>query len=198
MNKIYHILGINLDLPKIMGRKCFVTEIDNKTAEIFLNQYHIQGFARSTVYLGCFHESSLFGVMTFRRDNKEGYWELNRFASDYNYICQGVGGKLFKYFIKKYKPIEVKSFADRRWTIDKDNNLYTKLGFDLDGVLKPDYMYYISKNCNQHRFHKFNFRKQILHKKYGLPLSMTESEMTEILGFYKIWDCGKYRYVWKK
>ena len=44
----------------------------------------------------------------------------------------------------------------------------------------------------------FNFRKQNLHKKYDLPLTMTEDEMTEKLGYYKIWDCGLFKYVWKK
>ena len=36
-----------------------------------------------------------------------------------------------------------------------------------------------------------------LNKKYGLPLTMTESEMTRKLGYYKIWDCGLIKYVWK-
>ena len=44
--------------------------------------------------------------------------------------------------------------------------------------------------------HKFGFRKKILHKKYGLPLSMTENEMTKTLGYYRIWDCGLFKYVW--
>ena len=45
---------------------------------------------------------------------------------------------------------------------------------------------------------KFNFRKSKLHKKYGLSLSLTESEMTKEIGAYKIWDCGLFRYIWKK
>ena len=198
LNKILHIVKKDTNLPKIMARKCDIVEIDKGTAEIFLNQYHIQGFASSTVYLGCFYESNLVGVMTFKKECKDGYWELNRFASDYNYICQGVGGKLFKYFIKKYNPIEVKSFADRRWTIDKDNNLYTKLGFTLEKVLKPDYKYYNPKVDKYKRFHKFNFRKETLHKKYGFDMSMTETEMVQKLGYDKIWDCGLFKYVWKK
>ena len=198
LNKLFHILNICKPSNKIMARKCDIVEIDKCTAEIFLNQYHIQGFASSTVYLGCFYESNLIGVMTFKKECKDGYWELNRFASDYNYICQGVGGKLFKYFIKKYNPIEVKSFADRRWTIDKDNNLYTKLGFTLEKVLKPDYKYYNPKVDKYKRFHIFNFRKEILHKKYGFDMSMTETEMVKELGYDKIWDCGLFKYVWKK
>ena len=37
----------------------------------------------------------------------------------------------------------------------------------------------------------------ILHKKYGLPLTMSETEMTEKLGYVKIYDCGLIKYVWK-
>ena len=112
-----------------------------------------------------------------------------------NYVVNGSFGKLFKYFVRKYNPSEVKSFADRRWTLDKDNNLYIKNNFELEKVTKPDYRY--TKTQNEY-IHKFNFRKQILHRKYGLPLTMTESEMTKQLGYYKIWDCGLFKYVWKK
>ena len=41
------------------------------------------------------------------------------------------------------------------------------------------------------------FRKQILHKKYGFPLSMTEKEMITKLNYHRIWDCGLYKYVWR-
>ena len=58
-----------------------------------------------------------------------------------------------------------KSFADRRWTLDKDNNLYTKLGFVLTEELKPNYRYYNPKVDKYKRFHKFGFRKQTLNKK---------------------------------
>ena len=135
--------------------------------------------------------------MSLKKENKNE-WDLNRFASNINYSFQGVGGKLFSFFVKKYNPIKVKSFADRRWTLSKENNIYTKLGFKLDKTLKPDYRYYNEHIDKFERFHKFNFRKQILHKKYGLPLEMTESEMVKKLGYDRIWDCGLFKYVWKK
>ena len=59
--------------------------------------------------------------------------------------------------------------------------------------IRPSY-YYVKNNK---RYHKFGFRKQILNKKYGLPMTMTESEMAKTLGYEKIWDCGLYKYVWK-
>ena len=135
--------------------------------------------------------------MTFLNEGKDR-WNLTRFASDYNYICQGVGGKLFKYFIRGYNPNEVKSFADRRWTINEENNVYIQLGFKFDKYLAPEYRYYNPKVDRYKRFHKFAFRKQILHKRFNLPLTMSETEMTKALGYDRIWDCGLIKYVWKK
>ena len=198
LNKIQHIIGENKNLPKIMGRKCIIKEINNTLSESFLEKNHIQGYVASTIYLGAFYQEKLIAVMTFKREKKDcDSWELTRFASDNKYVCQGVGGKLFKYFIRNYKPQEVKSFADRRWTINEKNNIYIQLGFKFGGYTKPDYKYYNPKIDKHKRIHKFNFRKQILHKKYGLPLTMTETEMAKELGYDRIWDCGLIKYVWK-
>lgn len=199
LNKISHIIGIQQNLPKVMGRKCKIEIIDRNVAKLFLNDYHIQGFVSSTVYLGAIYDNNLIAIMTFKQNFKgSDKWELTRFASNYHYICQGVGGKLFNWFIKNYNPSEVKSFADRRWTLDKENNLYTKLGFKLVEELKPEYKYYNPKVDKYKRFHKFGFRKQILHRKYGFPLSMTETEMVKKLGYDRIWDCGLFKFVWEK
>ena len=196
-SKIAHLLKCETDLPNVPARKCEIKRITKSEAELFLNQYHIQGFASSTLYLGAFYENKLVGVMTFLNESSEGKWNLVRFATDIHYKCQGVGGKIFKHFIRNYNPIEIKSFADRRWTVDETNNIYIKLGFEFDGYTEPSYTYYNPKKDKYKRFHKFGFRKQILHKKYGLPLTLTENEMTEQLGYKKIWDCGLIRYVYR-
>ena len=196
LNKLKHILGIQNNNKKIPGRKCIVVEINNKISKEFLNKYHIQGFSRSTVYLGAYYNDELVAVMTFLKMN-DGCYELNRFASNYNYICQGVGGKLFSYFIKNYNPEKIKSFADRRWTINEDNNVYLKLGFKFDKYTPPDYSYFLQKD-GLIRQHKFNFRKKALNKKYGFSLEMSEDEMIKKLGCKKIWNCGLIKYVWEK
>ena len=120
-------------------------------------------------------------------------WNLTRFATNTNYSLPGLANKLFKYFTKEYNEsiVEVKSFLDRRWSFGK-TNVYDKMGFKLVEIEKPDYRYVVGNK----RMHKFGFRKQRLNKLYGLPLSMTEKEMCEKLGFERIWDCGLYKYVW--
>ena len=195
-SKLKQICGLNTN-PKIYGRKCEIREITNKNeAYEFLDKNHIQGRTGFTIALGTYYNNELVGVMTFKKE-KEGYWDLNRFATDINHQCIGIGGKLFKYFIRNYPFIEIKSFADRRWTTDPTNNLYTKLGFAFDSFVPPTYWYYNPKISRIERFHKFGFRKQHLHKQYDLPLTMTEREMTETLGYTRIWDCGLIKYVYR-
>lgn len=196
-SKIRHLLKADSNLPKIGGRKCIVKKIEKVEGNTFLDKYHIQGSSNSTLFYGAYFQNKLIAVMSFLRENKSGKWNLTRFASDYNYICQGIGGKLFSTFVKENSPKIVKSFADRRWTVTSQNNVYVKLGFTLDKILKPDYRYYNPHIDRYKRFHKFGFRKQILSKKYGFPLSMTETEMVRELGYDRIWDCGLLKYVWK-
>lgn len=195
LGKIKHLLNKTDGIEHVPARKTVIKNIDINTSKEFLSKFHIQGYGKASVYLGCYYNDELVGVMTFKKDDADK-WELTRFATNYNYICVGVSGKLLKYFTDKYNPIEIKTFADRRWTIDKDNNLYTKIGFELDKIEAPDYRY--TNGAGQFRRHKFNFRKNALSKKYELPLTMTENEMCKQLGFYKVWDCGLFKYVWKK
>ena len=197
LDKIAHIIGVDQDKPRIMARKCHVYEIQYTIAKEFLEKNHIQGFAKSSIHLGCYYADQLIGVMSFRKERNDGKkWELTRFATDNRYICNGVGGKLFKYFTRNYEFDEIKSFADRRWSVDQPTNLYRSLGFELDGYTHPEYRYIVKNEAV--RIHKFNFRKQTLHRKYGLPLTMTEREMTEAIGAYRVYDCGLIRYIFRR
>ncbi len=194
-DKIKHLLGLNRDLMRINGRDCKVILIDKQLAKRFLDTNHIQGFVNSSVYIGAFYENKLIAVMSFKKEKRGEYdWELTRFATDITKRIPGIGGKMFKFFTLNYKFRNIKSFADRRWTVSAEDNFYTKIGFKIDKIEKPDYRYVVGKK----RKHKFLFRKQILHKKYGLPLTMTERQMCDYLGFYRIWDCGLIKYVYHK
>ena len=193
--KLKHIFNKDSDLIKIGARKTIIREIYNNEEKLFLNKYHIQGVGQSTISLGAFYNDELVGVMTFKKLSNDSYdYDLTRFATNYNYVYQGLASKMLSYFIKNNKVDSIISFADRRWTLDMHDNLYTKLGFKLDSILSPDYRYYNERVDKYKRFHKFGFRKQTLNKKYGLDLNLTETEMIKILGYDRIWDCGLFRY----
>jgi len=194
--KLSHILKIDQNKTKIGARKCEIKEVTCVEKNDFLNKFHIQGEdVNSSIKLGAFYKEKLVGVMCFCRINKsENNYELTRFATDYDYIISGLGSKMLSKFIETFNPDNIISFADRRWTLNCTNNLYIKMGFVLVDTLLPDYKYYCEKIDRYKRYHKFGFRKKILHKKYGLPIDLTETEMIKTLGYDKIWDCGLFKY----
>jgi len=197
--KIKHILKVN-DGVKIGGRNVTIKTINKEDKTFFLNNYHIQGSDKSKISYGAYYKDELVGVMTFNSKrnmtkNNDHEYELSRYSTKQNFIISGLASKFLKQFINDYSPKSIISFADRRWTVDPDNNLYVNLGFDLVSIVKPNYFYYNSKINKYKRYHKFSFGKNNIKKKYpNLDFTKSEKELTEELGFDKIWDCGLFKY----
>ena len=179
----------------IMARKCEIKEVPYKEASKFLNNNHLQGKCGSTIKLGLYYENELVSLMTFGKSrhfigNGKTQWELLRFCNKLNTNVIGGASKLFKHFIKTYKPQEVVSYADRRWS---QGLLYHILEFKLYNKSKPNY-YYIINNKRQYRF---NLRKSVLVKKYNCPKEMSEHQFCLLNKWYRIYDCGCLCYIWK-
>ena len=190
-SKIKHLLGF--DDKKIYARKCVIKEISSDEKNNFLNKTHIQGTDKSKYFIGAYYNEELVAVMTFSKlrgslgsKHKEGSYELVRFASN-NVV--GIAPRLLKYFIKEYNPKNIISYADKRWTLNNDN-LYTKIGFNLVGEIKPNYWYIKGDNK---RYHRYSFRKDILIKK-GYDVNKTEKQIMDEIGYLVVWDCGNYKY----
>lgn len=186
--RLKRILQVD-DSIKIFARNCIIKEIEPSIKNEFLDKYHIQGKDSSVIKLGAFYNDKLVSVMTFSKGNISkgsssipGIWELNRFCSDPYYSIIGIAGKLLSYFKKNYEWVEIFSYCDRRWS---DGNLYVKLGFNLSKIIKPNYWYIKGTK----RIHRFNLRKQP-HE----PKDISEWKLRENEGYYKIWDCGNFKY----
>jgi len=176
---------------KIYARKCIIKEIDKQMKNKFLNKYHIQGSDKSSIHLGAFYKNKLIAVMTFGQrkitGSKELPWELIRYATIANFNCIGVAGKLFKYFRLHQQFTSIISYADRRWS---EGNLYYQLGFQLDHISSPNY-WYVSKSNYLRRYHRYNFRKNILKDKLEkFDPNLSEWENMKNNGYDRIWDCG--------
>ena len=181
---------------KIYARNCTIKEIDPDICSDFLERNHIQGKTSSKIKLGLYFNNELVSVMTFSNGNKcsgskiksESEWELNRFCSKQNNIVIGAASKLLKYFIKTYNPAKIISFA----CLDISNgDLYKQLGFE-ESNYSPGYWYVDSKTNK--RYHRSTFTKARLVKD-GYDPNMSESEIMAMRKFYKIYDCGRKKYV---
>jgi hypothetical protein len=193
-NRIRTIL--NVQPRRCSARQTNIEEISHSIAANFLSEHHIQGSSTAPIRLGAYYGEELVGVMTFSKLRKslghiakDGSYELVRFATEGS--IPGLASKMFKFFIDKWTPDTVISYSDQRWNTGA---VYTKLGFEDQGLSKPGYWW-----LEQYKFrhHRYKFTKAALLKE-GFDPSFSEAQIMKSKGFDRIWDCGHQKYVWMK
>ena len=188
LSMINNKLGLN---ERIFARKCEIRELANKDIINFLNDNHIQGYVQSKINLGLFFQNKLVSVMTFSkpRFNKRYEYELIRFCSLKNTSVIGGANKLLKYFINKYHPKSIISYANRRFS---NGSIYETLGFKKIGVSTPNYFYFkdssVLESRNKYQKHKLS---KLLS---DFDPSLSESENMFKNGYRRIYDCGNLVY----
>ncbi len=191
-SRVLNILGNTQKI--IYGRKCHIKQITPKEEKEFLLGSHLQGYVPSKIKIGLFLEDELVGLMTFGNRRKalgsaniQNQYELLRYCSKINTKVIGGASKLFKHFLCNYEVDSVISYQDNSWGM---GNLYQNLGFKLEDKPKPNYWW-----CKGNlRFHRYNFRKDLLIKK-GHDPQKTESQIMTEEGYYKLWDYGNYKWI---
>jgi hypothetical protein len=189
-SRILNILGKTQ--YRIFARKCKIKEITGLEASEFINENHIQGNIPASKRIGLFYNDDLVSVMTFGALRRalgstpiDGTYEMYRFCNKQNMNIIGAAGKLLNYFILTEKPVEIISYADRRWSIGK---LYSTLGFTFIKKTVPN-LWYIN---NGRREHRFNYTRKKLIQYTGKTLKT--DELIELLKLGRIFDSGNLKY----
>lgn len=191
-SRLKNLLGIYNN--KCFARQCEVKEVPSKESFDFQEANHIQGAVNSKVNLGLCFKDELVSLMTFSkpRFDKKHEWELVRFCNKLGWHIPGAASKLLTHFEREYKPKNIVSYADRRWS---EGNLYKQLGFELDHISQPDYWY--TKIGNEIlRESRIKYQKHKLQK--ILPKfdsKKTEKENMLLNGYSHIWDCGNFVFI---
>jgi hypothetical protein len=198
LGKLKHIFGKSSDLIKINARDMEIKVISKDDKQTFLDHNHIQGNDKSEIMLGAYQAELLLAVMTFSKkkafSNKNtiitGSYELSRFCVSEGYNVRGIASKLLSHFKSNYTYTTIFSFCDLRW---HDGHTYELMGFTYEST-RPISYYYIKDGI---RYHKWSFGKTNLEKLMGdsFDKNKTEREMTISLGYDRIWDCGKIKYI---
>lgn len=165
---------------KIFARKCKVVEVSKQDKKDFLNANHIQGNCASSYDIGLEYEGNLVSIMTFGKSRFTNHdWELIRFCSNIRVV--GGASKLFKHFVNNKKPIEVLSYANYDWS-QKSDSVYEKMGFTLEKVTVPDYVW-----CNSHNHVLSRYQTQM------------KNEIDEMRnrGYFRVFKSGNLKYIWK-
>lgn len=182
-NQVKNLFSLNSN--KVFARKCEIKLVPSVLAHNFLTDNHLQGPDKSPIRLGLYYENELVALMTFchPRFNKEFEYELGRFCCKADYNVLGGASKLFKYFLENYNPSNIISYSDIAKT---RGNMYASLGFKLHRIAKPNYVWY---NGYQY-LTRYQCQKHKLLKRFPEFKNMSETEIMETLGYYKVEDAG--------
>ena len=192
-SRILHLLGKS---KKIGARKCIVEEITKAEASAFLDEHHIQGSASGGfLCLALKTKGVIVAVMVIGKNisarAETGNLELLRYAS--SVAVQGGLSKLISHLRQTLTGNTLITYSDRRLFM---GGAYSRVGFRLVGSSRADYSYITASDDT--RIHKSNMQKSRISSRYGVDTaSKTETELTEALGFYRLYDCGKSKWELK-
>lgn len=187
----------------IYARQAYVTAIELKHAKEFQQLYHLQGSLHSQqVCLGLWHAGKLVQVMTFgnirfgKQSKESDCYELLRLCSS-NCIVVGGAQKLFKYFVRHWKPRYIKSYCD----LSKfEGTIYGLLGFKLANVsLGMHYVKaYNDKSGQPYHVTANALRMQGADRLLGTSYGKGTDNHSIMLAnnYVTMFDCGQATYVW--
>ena len=186
----------------IFARKCSVREISRENAKAFFSKYHLDGFSKQcTICYGLYNKDNLVSAMAFGRlrcqnklRNKEGHYELVRYAAIPDTIVVGGMSKLFNHFIKYNNPKYILSYSDNDCF---DGHSYTSLGFslvsrgrnsiDYNWVKKEDVLY--RQQCMPCKL----LKKFPIYRDTAINGSV-EKFIMEDLGYYRVYRCSNSKW----
>lgn len=180
-------LGANS--TKIYARNTEIKVVDKEISRQFLNQYHLLGSVAHNIAYGLYYNNELVSLITlnYHHRGSDSRMVVNRFVNKFDTNVVGGLSRLCSYAFKAHG--ELISWIDRRLATTKN---WEAAGWLVEATLPPDYFYYNKKTSEV--VSKQSRKKSIV----STPLGMTESEHAKIDGLSKVYDCGKYRLVFRK
>lgn len=192
---IKKVSRILLSRDKVYARNCTVQIINKDIVKEYLDNYHLQSYAKDTVRIALVTNNEIVSVMTFAkpRYSSKYEWELIRYCSH----CYVLGGaeKLFHYFVSEYSPASIISYCDRS---KFQGSIYSKLGFISKGISYSKHWHnpYTGKHITDNLLRQRGF-DQLLGKEYGCFGKGTSNEELMLQhSFYPIVDAGQETFVW--
>jgi len=185
INMIKYRLGV-LKHCRIHARKCVISEISSKDAREFLENNHIGGAARASIYYGLRHKSTLVAVLSIQRHRfgNQDKLEIVRFATSGAVV--GAFTKLLSHISTQHRGETLGTYADLRYGAGE---VYSKAGFVLKMTTTPGYWYLFSGKL----YHRLSWTKKKL-VRLGHDPHLTESQIMKNLGATRFFDCGHNYY----
>lgn len=194
LSRILSVVGLNETLH---GRKTEVVKISKSEADVFFENYHLQGSVSARHSYGLMLADEIVAAASFSAKRnmtrrEEGYTsvELIRFATKSGYTVQGGLSKLLKHHIKNVCPNDIMTYTDLDWSYGAG---YDKLGFEVvDQLVPADIWLHIPTvtRCFTHRL-----PAELLNRISFLP----EDELADYMRshhYLRIFNTGSLKLIW--
>lgn len=180
--KISDLLGLNKNKIITEENKCNIKYITYNEYMEYIKQNTISySNIKPNICLGYFNNNNLIGAIGVNKTNMyDNEWTITDMCVNNTFNNNEIYKTILTYFIRQNNVNTIIAFADRRWTININNNVYTHMGFTLSDIIPPQYYFY-NKSENDRIF----------------PTSQKDINKYTELGYDRIWDCGLIKYIYK-
>ena len=180
----------------VAARKCGIIRIiDQKVANRFMKENHIQGQARGSVLtLGLDYDNELVMCMSFGRSryNSNYTYELLRMCSKRDFRVVGGASKLFKFAINQMELDSIVSYCDYSKFTGK---VYEAMGMNLVKTSSPNVVWSKENRKVTSNLLRQRGYDQLFNANYGKG---TDNEILMLAnGWVPVCDCGQrvYEYI---
>ena len=182
---------------RLFARKLRIEFLRGKRVFPFYERNHVQGPPGSGQHWCLLNGEEIVAAMTFRTASSprgriaKGAQELTRYATSARVV--GGASRLHTAFLRANPEVKhIVSYADKAMFTGE---LYPILGYERTSDVGSEY--WVIENGT--RYHKSNYQKTRLQKRFGqwICRNRTEKEICALYGLHQIYDCGKIRFDWK-
>jgi len=179
---IKNALGVSHN--KIGARSCVIKNLNSKEKKEFFDKNHLDGDTRSKIAYGLYFNNKLVSAISLRKPfhaKWSTYLEIARFCCLLDHNVVGSLGKLTNHVIRMHHT-PLLSYIDKRF--GGEGKAYLKSGWTLDGETNERFWWtdFIG------RYDRFWCRADRIR-------GLTENQVAEERGVYRIWGVGNKRFV---
>lgn len=194
IDSIIHKANLDKNKEKIYARCCHVKELSHKKAKRWAEE---TGFEtnEANLHFGLVRGHEIIAILSLQCNKGVG-WIISDYMSNPKYIVSGTFSKLFCHFVRKYHPKSVKVSVPIEYSPNKESNVFVKNGFVFIEQTLPDFGYF--KRSDGPVIQRKDAVIHRLRTRKGNLSSKSETQLAKQFGYDRIWNCGKYVYLWKK
>ena len=179
------------NINRIGARECSISHDPQHT---FMDEFHIQGKPIGVEFwVNLLHNGIIVGSMSISSHHRKGSngdeAVLSRMVFRDNFTIAGGASRMLSLAVDWCRQNGYKKLITWSDSLITNGKSYEKMGFSIDKVYGPDYFYWdVKNNC---------YRSKQSQKKSATkcPDGMTERDWCWERGLYRIWDCGKKRWL---